>query len=1112
MKPLLLACMLAPMVAVQAQVAFDPLRSEAVQWDTVAYTMSAREAGAWSYAPEKRKNFSSLSRYINLDVSQVFSLCVDSRQQVWIGGGMGEVVRFNGRSFDHFQFSSFSANPVYDIFEDASGAMWFGSLADGLVKFDGHQCLSLKAPSTADLPEIGVFDLHQSPDGVLWICTNGNGIMGLRGDRLMHVKAPGPLADQAVTCAATGEDGTLWCGYYTAGLSALSPGRATHFGREAGLAGNKVFSLCLWEGHMLAGTRNGLYVCSVDAGIRLLPWSEGIFVFDMAEDKNHGLWIATNGAGLVRLSPTGGTHALLHPTWFTEDDGLSNNRLLDVVCDADGNVWAGTFGSGIARHSPDIFSNFDSRSGLPADKVWSLLPVSPDELWAGTSRGGLASVRADTCKALKPVRDIQTGDIHDIVRLRNGSIAFSVSGQGLYIGNGSRWKKIPFSKRLSLQTVLDICETDSLTGWESPVLCASFNGLLAVENDSLQPARFANGSMPLDVNQVEPGPHGTYWVASSDGLWCIHREQPGDSLMRCVPMPQSSGLRGQKITGLHASEDHLYAGSQGAGVWIFSHDDLQDWLIHKDTVFNAIRWNEAAGINSDYVSAVFVDSGKHVWIGTSHGINRLDATQAARALDPSFTGIIPFEHFGISAGLVNPEVSYHHVLETARGHVWFATNSALARFNPEAYHSDSQPPEIDLTGLRLYFEPVDWQRDERRRQNPSPIRPYFSGFMQYSHFVPFQPLPVAPVFSYDLNHLTFEFASRDWSFNQEVTHYIKLDGLDGQWNAIPAGTITYSALAPGTYVLRYKAINAAGLESTEHRFAFTIMPPLWKTRGFMLALAALAVSILLVLYKWRVRALERDKKNLEIKVAERTEELREERDKSDNLLLNILPLQTAIELKEKGEAATRVYDHASVLFTDFEGFTRLTGTMDSDALVRILDNYFKAFDRISSQYRIEKIKTIGDAYMCASGLFTPNPSHAAELVACGLAFLHAVEAINRERSHRGEIPWQVRIGIHSGPVIAGVVGKKKFAYDIWGDTVNLASRMESAGEPGKLNVSAATADACGSFFEFTPRGLVPIKGRGSMEMYFVRGFAAPYQSAGEPLLPSATFRDAVMRF
>lgn len=202
-----------------------------------------------------------------------------------------------------------------------------------------------------------------------------------------------------------------------------------------------------------------------------------------------------------------------------------------------------------------------------------------------------------------------------------------------------------------------------------------------------------------------------------------------------------------------------------------------------------------------------------------------------------------------------------------------------------------------------------------------------------------------------------------------------------------------------------------------------------------------------------------------------------ERRKSEKLLLNILPAETANELKRKGKATAKHYESVTVMFADFKGFTNIAEKLSAEELVSELDSLFKKFDEIISKYNIEKIKTIGDAYMCASGLPTPNTNHAEQIVKASL------EIQNWMISQSDK--WQLRIGIHSGPVTAGVVGDKKFAYDIWGDTVNIASRMESSGESGKINISETTYQFVKSSFTCNFRGKIPAKNKGEIEMYFV---------------------------
>ncbi len=233
-------------------------------------------------------------------------------------------------------------------------------------------------------------------------------------------------------------------------------------------------------------------------------------------------------------------------------------------------------------------------------------------------------------------------------------------------------------------------------------------------------------------------------------------------------------------------------------------------------------------------------------------------------------------------------------------------------------------------------------------------------------------------------------------------------------------------------------------------------------------------------------------RELEEKVAERTQKLNntltlvnEERQKSDRLLLNILPEATALELKEKGEAVPRNYELVSVLFADFVGFSHLAGKLSPAEIIDYLNFFFRAFDEIIDRHNVEKIKTIGDAYMCAGGVPVANRSNPVDTVQAALE-MQAFVTDNQEmiRSRTG-LDWKLRIGIHSGELVAGVVVMKKFAYDIWGDTVNIAARLEENGVPGKVNISAATFDLVKDHFDCSFRGEVNAKNIGSIGMYFV---------------------------
>lgn len=231
----------------------------------------------------------------------------------------------------------------------------------------------------------------------------------------------------------------------------------------------------------------------------------------------------------------------------------------------------------------------------------------------------------------------------------------------------------------------------------------------------------------------------------------------------------------------------------------------------------------------------------------------------------------------------------------------------------------------------------------------------------------------------------------------------------------------------------------------------------------------------------RLQVMRKTKRKLE----ENNAIITREKKRSEELLLNILPQEVAEELKAKGEAEARLMDHVTVIFTDFKGFTQLSERVTPKELVRDLHECFSAFDHICQKHNLEKIKTIGDAYMAAGGLPTANDTHPADAVKAGLEMTRYIEAIKARKKAEGLPYFEIRIGIHSGPVVAGIVGIKKFQYDIWGDTVNMASRLESSGEPGKVNISYSTYEKVKDQFKCIHRGKIQAKGKGEIDMYFI---------------------------
>jgi class 3 adenylate cyclase len=235
------------------------------------------------------------------------------------------------------------------------------------------------------------------------------------------------------------------------------------------------------------------------------------------------------------------------------------------------------------------------------------------------------------------------------------------------------------------------------------------------------------------------------------------------------------------------------------------------------------------------------------------------------------------------------------------------------------------------------------------------------------------------------------------------------------------------------------------------------------------------------------------KNEINKKLRERSAELKAEKEKSDNLLQNILPLPIIKELKEKGVIVPRFYESVTLLFTDFEDFTKLASGMPPGELVTELNDIFKSFDLLVNKYGLEKLKTIGDSYMVGGGLPIESCDHAVNIIKAALEMIEVI----RERNINSKHQWKMRAGVHSGNIVAGVVGKIKYTYDVWGNTVNLASKMERHSVPGKINITSATYDLIKDEFDCEYRGSTEIPGNGYVDMYFVSNYKSKFGKNGK---------------
>ena len=341
------------------------------------------------------------------------------------------------------------------------------------------------------------------------------------------------------------------------------------------------------------------------------------------------------------------------------------------------------------------------------------------------------------------------------------------------------------------------------------------------------------------------------------------------------------------------------------------------------------------------------------------------------------------------------------------------------------------------------------------------------------------------VLNYRNNNITFELQPAD-----SIYYQFFLEGFDKEWSGWKRISFKeYTNLHAGRYLFRVRYISSGNSGGEISLLSLRVLPLWYFSRLAIIGYLVFFLLIIWTLYDLLNLQFARKLYMLELIINKRTEDLIIEKEKTEDLLANVLPKNTANEIIQKGKATKIKYNFVTVLFSDIQGFTKIAEEMNPEILIDELDKFFFYFDSVVEKFGIEKIKTIGDAYMCAGGIPEKNRTNPVEVILAALEMIGYMNNLKETSEHERMKNWDIRIGIHTGTVVAGVVGQKKLSYDIWGDTVNTASRMESSGEAGKINISGTTYEFVKEFFTCEYRGKMPVKYKGELEMYFVKGIA-----------------------
>jgi class 3 adenylate cyclase/streptogramin lyase len=750
-------------------------------------------------------------------------------------------------------------------------------------------------------------------------------------------------------------------------------------------------------------------------------------------------------------------------TTYTTAQGLANNAVWSIAEDKTGNLWFGTFSGGVSRYDGKSFTTFTTAQGLANNNIRSIAEDNTGNLWFGTDGSGVSCYDGN-CEAVKntskkdknvskyfttytTAQGLANNAVWIIVKDKTGNLWFGTDGgvsrynSSAAAGTGSgAFTTYTTAQGLGSNVVVSIAEDKTGNLWFG----TDGGGVSRYDGKSFTTYTTAQGL----ANNVVTSIAEDKTTPQKSGIWFGTNE--GFNL-----------LVGYKRIKLPAKNDTI-----NSSPILPADNSLSNVELAKNytPVFEKYNFRNGYPVKDVNTNALRIDSKGIIWAGTGDKLVRFDYNGIQKNMKPPgvFINLIKIEGELICWNLLNKEskVNAKH----------FRIEDSLAIVNEE----------VSTFGDLLTAEKRDVMCER------------YSD-VQFGSITPFYPIPVDLVLPYRHNNVTFEFGAVEVDRPNLVNYQYQLQGYDKDWDPVTNKTsATFGNIHEGTYSFKIKAQSPEGVWSEPVTYNFTVLPPLYRSWWAYCTYLLAFISSLILLFRWRTASLRKEKEQLEDIVIERTaqvvsekKEVEKQKQRSDELLLNILPEEAADELKAKGSADAKLIDEVTVLFTDFKGFTQLSEKLSPTALVAEINECFSAFDLIMDKYGVEKIKTIGDSYMAAGGLPTPNKTHPYDVVKAALDIQQYMHEHKVRKEAAGELFFEIRIGIHTGPVVAGIVGVKKFAYDIWGDTVNTGSRMESSGEVGKINISEVTYELVKDKFTCTYRGEIDAKHKGKLKMYFV---------------------------
>lgn len=1036
---------------------------------------------AGAYAQDLRGGLPFFINYHPSDYkgySQNWVITGNSKGYLFFGNGDGLMI-YNGRSWSKILLNN-NATPS-SLLCDTNDIIWVGAQSEiGCIvpdKKEGYRYISLTFLVNKKHREFGfVFSILKTPDGVYFRTTENIFRLTLSGISEIPVERGSSMFEFRKT---------IFLYEPTTGFSTVSGNKKLR------VAGEKPPVMTIRK--FIPVSKDSAIIVDSKVGI-----------YSLSFDFSNPVAVAVNCTRTI--TPI--------------DEFLVVNEVFNAIRLNNGNYGFATTRNGtlVTDSKFNTLFHLSREAGVMNETHTFLYEDKQYDLWIALDNG-ICKVNAQS--PLINFNDFQgvNGSVLDVQRCF-GQI-FIATWQGVYHqntdpGRSDREVFVPIKKIVSQSWDLERIVLDG----KDYLLAATSDGLFLIDK-SLNTILISEGNYnfvkarPDNNSRIYAGgPSIIDFIDFSNGI--AHPE------VTKVP-----NLESRVINAVLSDDNELFVGTARDGVFVFSAVPLSE--SSDDIVFEMTEINTSNGLPPSDQYSVFQFHGK-ILVGAHDGLYLIQHK------DNKFT-VVPFDP---AFSTFFKESQFINILkEDSRGNMWFQTNSKLygrkslyyVKYsgNNKVFISDPFRafPDIEFYSILPEGDSLVWLGSDdglyRFNWKVSNSFKYDKPFQTVLHHVSVNGKYVysgiandnltenMPILSFSKGNIRFDFAAGYYIHENKVQYSYMLEGFDENWSAPSYENYKeYTNLPPGTYTFKVKAINPFGSEGIPVSYSFIIPSPWYMNFWAWVVGILLVIGIVIGLITYTNRRLIKAKLRLETIVHSRTMEIQNqkkaieiEKEKADKLLLNILPVRIAEELKATGRCQTEFYQSVTVLFTDICNFSSISEIMDPEELVFKLDEIFTQFDDICSRNKLEKIKTIGDSHMSAGGIPVRNRTHAIDATLAAMEmqqFLEKMRAMNP-----ADNIWKLRIGINTGELTAGVVGKRKFAFDIWGDTVNTASRLQDAGEPGKINISNRTAELVSSFFELTYRGKKPIKHKGEVDMFFVDGIKPALSVDGKMRRPNKQF-------